>query len=307
MLVSVIIPCYNVEKYISECIESVSNQSYNDIEIICIDNNSSDNTVAILNDLKLKFSNLVVDKELKPGAPAARNKGLELAGGQWIQFLDADDLLLPTKIAHQIKMINDSLSPVDFVTSSYIKRTVNHEDTINLIKLPATPSNYYISAFTNQSGITSSNLWNKNALIEVGNWDENIKSSQETDLMLRLVLNNKQYIVDIEPLTIIRERETGQISQRNPEKKWKQYIDVRLDFLDQLRSKLPNEYLKLKGMCYDFLMISVITLGKYDKKGATEYYEKHIKNEWNSSYAFGFSKFKVKLIKLFGIRILLMK
>ncbi len=107
MLVSVVIPCYNVEDYIEECIHSAFAQTHKPIEVICIDNNSTDNTWQKLKQLQEKYPSLLIDKELKPGAPAARNKGLALSKGEWIQFLDADDLLLPEKIEHQAKLLQN--------------------------------------------------------------------------------------------------------------------------------------------------------------------------------------------------------
>jgi len=107
MLISIIILCYNVQNYIVDCVESCIAQTYKSIEIICIDNNSSDKTPVILSDLKKKYPQLILGKEIKPSASAARNRGLSLAKGDWIQFLDADDLLMPAKIKHQVELINE--------------------------------------------------------------------------------------------------------------------------------------------------------------------------------------------------------
>lgn len=297
MLVSVIIPCYNVKEFINECLQSVLQQVYKNIEIICIDNNSSDTSWTNLVELKEKYPFLIIEKELKAGANAARNKGLEIAKGEWIQFLDADDLLEPNKILHQVELIKNANHNFDFVIASYFRKPVN--EIAKLITID--PANYYVSAFINECGITSSNLWNKQTILDVGKWDEDIKSSQETELMLRLVLSNKKYILDNEPLTIIRERESGQISQGNPEKKWKQYIDVRLNYIERLRLNHFEEYKIYSNMLFDFLMVSVLTLAKYDKNSALLYYKKNIRATWNSSYSFGFSKIKVLIIKSFGL------
>ena len=131
MLVSVIIPCYNVEKYIEECIESVVSQTYNNLEIICVDNNSTDKTWNILCQIKEKYP-ILLEKELKAGAGAARNKGLSIAKGDWIQFLDADDLLLPQKIEHQISLVQDN--NVGFVAGAWKNRALNGVEK-NIIQL----------------------------------------------------------------------------------------------------------------------------------------------------------------------------
>ena len=91
-MISVIIPCFNSEEYITRAIESILKQSYTNYEIILVNNNSTDNTYNILQEYAKKKAGLVnVFNEYKKGAPAARNKGLSEAKGEWIQFLDADD------------------------------------------------------------------------------------------------------------------------------------------------------------------------------------------------------------------------
>lgn len=295
-LVSVIIPCYNVEEYIHDCIESVLKQSYNNIEIICIDNNSKDSTWQILLNLKEKFANLIIDKELKAGACAARNKGLTIAAGEWIQFLDADDLLLPTKIEHQMKIVCQNPN-VSLVAAFYKRRLINGTETIP----SQIHSNKFIASFINQCGNTCSNIWHKKALIEVGCWDESLESSQETDLMLRLFLNNNNFAIDEEPLTIIRERETGQISQRNPAKKWEQYITTRLNYLAKLKENYYNIYSKNRNLYYDFLLVSIIILSKYDKGKAINIYHKKIIHEQKFSLKY----VRSSLIKLIGLNLFL--
>src|SRR5690554_6456801 len=108
MLISIIIPAYNVVDYIEECIHSAFAQTYKPIEVLCIDNNSTDNTWQKIKQLQETYPSLLIEKELKPDATAARYKGLSLSKGEWIQFLDADDLLLPEKIEHQVDLLRNN-------------------------------------------------------------------------------------------------------------------------------------------------------------------------------------------------------
>ena len=89
--VSVIIPVYNVEKYLSECLDSVINQTLKDIEIICIDDSSTDNSLSILEKYAKKDKRIKVIKQKNLGAGVARNRGLEVAKGEYIGFVDSDD------------------------------------------------------------------------------------------------------------------------------------------------------------------------------------------------------------------------
>lgn len=302
MLVSVIIPCYNVELYISECIESVINQTYKYVEIICIDNNSSDTTLKILKDLKIKYPQIIIDSEFKPGAPCARNKGLSLAKGEYIQFLDADDLLENNKIEHQILLVKNNNKVIGFIAGACKKRTLYNNEEIIFSELETDP---FLSPFINKCGNTCSNLWKRMDLIEVGGWNESIKSSQETDLMLRLALKGKEFLVDKEPFTIIRERQSGQISHRDPESKWKQFIDVRLNYLTELKKSNVKKYEQYKNVFYDFLMVSVLSLSNYNREEALKIYQQSIKKHWKSSGNYGFGKLKVTFIKIMGFKIFL--
>lgn len=93
-LITVIIPCYNIEKYIEKCIESIEGQTYKNIEIIAVDDGSKDKTVEILNSLQKKYSNLKVYENSKNrGAAYARNFAIKKAKGEYIGFVDSDDYI----------------------------------------------------------------------------------------------------------------------------------------------------------------------------------------------------------------------
>lgn len=91
--VSVIIPVYNAEKYIKDCIDSVINQTFNDIEIICINDASTDDSLKILKEYESNNKNLTIISQKKLGVSAARNTGIKLAKSAFILFVDSDDIL----------------------------------------------------------------------------------------------------------------------------------------------------------------------------------------------------------------------
>ncbi len=102
--ISIIIPIYNVEKYLRECLDSILAQSFQDFEIICVDDGSADSSLAILQEYKTKDDRFVILQQRHSGAGAARNNGIKLARGEYIQLLDADDYfeqtLLEDMFAH---------------------------------------------------------------------------------------------------------------------------------------------------------------------------------------------------------------
>lgn len=90
-MISVIIPVYNVEKYLRKCLDSVVSQTYRDIEIILVDDGSTDFSGSICDEYALKDRRIQVYHETNKGVSNARNKGLQIAKGEWVLFIDSDD------------------------------------------------------------------------------------------------------------------------------------------------------------------------------------------------------------------------
>ena len=93
MKISVIIPVYNIEKYLSQCVESIISQTYEDLEIILIDDGSTDNSPQICNEFAKKDKRIIVIHKANGGAASARNTGLRRATGECLAFVDSDDYL----------------------------------------------------------------------------------------------------------------------------------------------------------------------------------------------------------------------
>ena len=98
--VSVIIPIYNVEKYLRKCLDSIVNQSLKDIEIICINDGSTDNSMSILEEYQKKDKRIQVYSQVNLGQSAARNKGINIANGECVYFMDSDDKLDTTALEY---------------------------------------------------------------------------------------------------------------------------------------------------------------------------------------------------------------
>lgn len=96
--VSIIIPVYNTEKYLNECLDSIIAQTFKDIEIICVNDGSTDNSLKILESYQKKHKNIKIITQKNGGAGKARNTGLEAAKGKYICFWDSDDIFEPKAI-----------------------------------------------------------------------------------------------------------------------------------------------------------------------------------------------------------------
>src|SRR5690554_6463831 len=104
-LISILMPVFNAEKWLSETIESVLAQVYSNWELIIVDDGSSDSSFAVAQSFAKKDSRIKVYKQENKGACAARNTAFELSKGEYIQYLDADDLLSKNKIELQLKAL----------------------------------------------------------------------------------------------------------------------------------------------------------------------------------------------------------
>ena len=92
-LISIIVPVYNVEKYLKKCIDSILNQTYSNIEILLIDDGSTDNSGIICDNFKKRDSRIKVVHKKNSGVSSTRNYGLDLATGKYISFVDSDDFV----------------------------------------------------------------------------------------------------------------------------------------------------------------------------------------------------------------------
>jgi glycosyltransferase involved in cell wall biosynthesis len=277
--VSIIIPAHNVENYIEECVNSAFAQTYPKIEVICIDNNSSDNTWQKLDKIKQQYPQLIVDKEMNPGAPAARNKGLQLSKGEWLQFLDADDLLMPEKVAHQVALLNETNRDIPFIAATCLKRDLGGNEQ----KTTLNKEHPFKSLFVTQLGNTCANLWNRNFIERINGWDESLKSSQEADLMFRLLQVKDEVMYDDKALTIVRERPEGQISQQNPSEKWIRYFEKRIEMTKWLTINKSVFYSQERHFFEDNLFGILKVIANENLYIANKIYKKHLKGKYRPS------------------------
>ena len=128
--VSVIVPVYNSSKFLRDCLDSLVNQTLKDIEIITIDDCSTDNSLDILNEYKAKYDNIIVIQSKKNGGQSvARNKGLDVARGEYIGFVDSDDIIEPYMYERMYKAaINNNHMDIVTTNMTFIKSDYKEKD-----------------------------------------------------------------------------------------------------------------------------------------------------------------------------------
>jgi len=212
--VSVIIPCYNAEDFIKEAIESVLAQSFQDFEILVVDNNSKDNSKAIIE----SFTNKRVKylRQEIQGEAAARNKGIEEASGEYIAFLDADDLWKANKLEEHIK-VHDA-NPDYGLSYSNCDYMLKDDGTLHtMIRLGFTGTVYYNLLAENFIITPSSVVVKKSVLDEVGGFNNTYINGTDYDMWLRIAKKHKVIFIK-EPLSIYRQHD-GQITHNTDTKR----------------------------------------------------------------------------------------
>lgn len=185
--VSILIPCYNAEKWIAQAIQSALDQTYENKEVIVVDDGSVDDS---LKTIKQFGSKIRYESSVNKGGNVARNRLLELSGGEWLQYLDADDYLLPTKIENQVNALDEE---TDVLFSPSVLE-FNEKNKITQQQLPIpTPHDPYILLARWYLPQTGSPLWKKKSIEDVGGWKENQPVCQEHELYLRLLMNSKKF------------------------------------------------------------------------------------------------------------------
>ena len=136
--ISVTIPVYNVEKYLSRCLGSILSQSFKDFEIICVDDGSTDNSLQILKEYSKKFSNIKVIQQENQGLSVARNTALKYATGKYTMFIDSDDFIFTRwafeKLYKYAELHNSDVVVFDFVRGTSDKKNITRQNFPNIIK-----------------------------------------------------------------------------------------------------------------------------------------------------------------------------
>lgn len=208
--ISVIIPVYNGVKWIERCILSVMAQEIKNIEIICIDDGSTDGSYEKLQNLKKKYNNLVVIRQKNQGVSVARNTGIKNAIGKWIAFLDIDDIWLPNVLTNK-KIQEWEENKVDLIAF----KNCNSNEKITRFQMKAERQKQIISGGNSSiwcvSDCMGAMLYSKNIIDQYGiHFYEELKYGEDTIFRLtNLYLSNKIYITNDTLYVYVKNRESA--------------------------------------------------------------------------------------------------
>lgn len=180
--VSVVIPTYNSAHFLREAIASVHAQQWPALEIIIVDDGSTDDTAAVVNSLAGQGELRFIRQE-NAGAAAARNAGIAAAQGEWIAFLDADDVWLPQKLSRQF----GALEKLPDAVFSFCEVQVLLENGIQRdLSRPKSNQPLLIQLLSGNIFATPSVLVRRDCLSEIGTFDARLRTGEDWDLWLRL-------------------------------------------------------------------------------------------------------------------------
>jgi teichuronic acid biosynthesis glycosyltransferase TuaG len=209
MLISVIMPAYNMEKYIAQSIESVIAQTYNEWELVVVDDGSNDNTSLIVKEYAVKDQRIKYFYQENGHLAKARNTGISMAKGEIVAFLDSDDLWLPQKLKISLQILLESkvdllfsesyhfdenifdLSKADYPVMGVLNMTYSGDEALRLfIERNRVP---VLTVLVYKSKVT-----------ELGGFDTNLKKSEDFDLWIRLLKSGSIFKSISQPLSAYR-------------------------------------------------------------------------------------------------------
>jgi len=299
MLVSVIIPTYNSEKYIISAINSVLAQTYQNFEIIIVDDGSNDNTGSIIENIKDHRIKYLYQENSGPAS--ARNNGLKNANGEFIAFLDADDLWKSEKLQIQIDAFNNNknicliynaLSVQTELSKEYEIKRFHNYDKFNLIK------NLLINPLGSVP-YPSTVMIKKSYIDETGYFDTDLFTGEDWDLWLRLAFKADFYYID----QILTERfkpKTSITSSINLERAEYCHVKVLNTFFNN--QFMDKSYKSLKSEAFSSMYFKLASSYLYRYKDCIE--RKSYINFYNSFIYNPVSLFKLDRIK-FLVKLLL--
>ncbi len=234
--VSILIPCYNADEWLAQAIESALAQD-TEVEVIVYNDGSTDDSDAVARSFGDRIKYIAAENK---GAPVARNVLLETAKHDWVQYLDADDYLLPDKVSRQLKYVIEHpnvdvcFSPVWVEWQDGSSR--NADLSLDRSPIPEPHDPWQLLALWRLPQ-TGGPLWRKSAIQDVGGWKEDQPCCQEHELYLRLLKNKKRFLHTPEGGAIYRRFEDGTVSTKNMHLVWTERFKIERQIESYLEAK----------------------------------------------------------------------
>ena len=277
LLISIIIPIYNAEKYLAMSLESVENQTYENFEVIMVDDGSTDSSSKIAAEFAKNDKRFKLFKQKNSGGSIARNKGLELAQGQYVAFLDNDDIYAPDYL--KILLENLQKNDADVSCCSYLKFYGDGNYVFDKLE----KAEFFVSTspfedkFKRKKKIEML-MWcklYKKSLFDDIKFSEELPAINDMLLNIEILLKAKKLVFCREPLIAYRILESSQTNKRLSDKRIAEYaalprlitaVGLKYPKYKRLLNKIAARY--AFGQCVEEIR------QRYDVKNDKDIYQK---------------------------------
>jgi glycosyltransferase involved in cell wall biosynthesis len=252
-LVSILIPAYNAQEWIGDTIQSALSQTWSNKEIIIVDDGSTDQTLSVARQYASKSVSVITQPN--QGAAAARNNAFSVSWGDYIQWLDADDLLAPDKIAKQLAALNDSSSKRTLLSSafgSFAYRTSHARFTPTALWCDLATTEWLLRSMEQNLYIqTTAWLVSRELTEAAGPWDVRLSLDDDGEYFFRVILASDGVRFVPEARAYYRRLGQGCLSHLDPSnKKWEsQFLSIKLH-LQYLWSLPDSDRVRRAGLRY---------------------------------------------------------
>lgn len=272
--ISILIPCYNAERWVAQAIESALAQTWPEKEIIVIDDGSTDGSLDIIKrfDGRIRW-------ETGPnrGGNVTRNRLLELATGEWVQYLDADDYLLPDKIAKQMEFLAKDWG-TDIVFGPVVFEHWSEAGARREVLPIPEPHDLWVLLARWYLPQTGSPLWRRQAILDVNGWKPEQPCCQEHELYLRLLTAGKRFSFCPKAGAVYRQWGEHTVCKRDKPEVYRRRLEIEKqteDFLFNKGELTPTRRWAINQARFEMARL----VWQYDQQWATEIIESALRSD----------------------------
>ncbi len=274
-LISVIVPVYNVEKYINKCVDSIINQTYKNIEIILIDDGSTDKSCVICDEYIKKDNRIKVIHQENSGLSEARNTGIKIANGKYLAFVDGDDYILEGMLEYLYNLINETNSEISvcnfFRYWNEDKKIIDYDISSKRIVLKKEQALKEIL----KNDLLKSFAWNKlykKSLFENVRYPKNMKM-EDVATTYKLISNSEKIVIGKDAKYYYVQREGSILATKSTS----MYIDYYKAVYERYKF-LDEKYPSLKKQNVNTMINFLIGMNLVNDKKLKEYIDQNNTN-----------------------------
>ncbi len=303
-LVSIIIPVYNKAAFIRETLDSALGQTYRNIELVLVNDGSTDDSWAILKEFRIRFpEKIVLIDQVNGGVSKATNVGIRACTGDYIQFLDADDLMSPDKIKEQLILLEGKLGgSIAICKWATFESNLNKLFEFNLGIYHDFKSGIdFLEQAWNSSEMMaiSSYLIPKDLIAQTGPWDENLTINQDGEFFCRVLIHCKGIFFEPKGKVYYRKPGESNVSQQKSHKAASSLLESYRCYEREILKEEDSKRVR-EALARNYLRFSYVIYPKYPDLLEASYKE-FIRIGVDSSIKIGGPKFQM-ITKLLGYK-----